>query len=69
MSNSFEPDQARHFVRPGLGPNCLQWLSAADTRRQRVKGTISVKNNFYHLTQHFNDLKKQSIQSLYGLMF
>ena len=22
--NSLDPDQARHFVRPDLGPNCLQ---------------------------------------------
>ena len=28
MSNSLDPDQARHFVRPDLGPNCLQRLSA-----------------------------------------
>ena len=29
MSNSLDPDQAKHFVRPDLGPNCLQRLSAA----------------------------------------
>ena len=23
-SNSLDPDQTRHFVRPDLGPNCLQ---------------------------------------------
>ena len=28
MSSSLDPDQARHFVRPDLGPNCLQRLSA-----------------------------------------
>ena len=28
MSNSLDPDQARHFVGPDLGPNCLQLLSA-----------------------------------------
>ena len=28
VSNSSGPDQARHFVGPGLGPNCLQSLSA-----------------------------------------
>ena len=28
MSNRFDPDQARHFVGPDLGPNCLQRLSA-----------------------------------------
>ena len=27
MSNSLDPDQARHFVGPGLGPSCLQRLS------------------------------------------
>ena len=37
VSNSLDPDQAPHFVGPGLGPNCLQSLSADDTRRQRVK--------------------------------
>ena len=24
VSNSLDPDQAGHFVGPGLGPNCLQ---------------------------------------------
>ena len=36
MSNSLDPDQARHFVRPDLGPNYLQKLSADDTSRQNV---------------------------------
>ena len=27
MSNSLDPDQARHFVGPDLGPNCSQMLS------------------------------------------
>ena len=36
MSNSLDPDQARLFVRPGLGPNCLQRLSADDTMRKIV---------------------------------
>ena len=31
VSNSLDPDQARHFVGPDLGPNCLQRLSADDT--------------------------------------
>ena len=26
VSNRLDPDQARHFVGPDLGPNCLQWL-------------------------------------------
>ena len=32
VSNSLDPDQARQNVRPDLGPNCLQRLSAEDTR-------------------------------------
>ena len=33
VSNSLEPDQAPHSVGPDLDPNCLQKLSADDTRR------------------------------------
>ena len=33
VSNSFDSDQARHIVKPDLGPNCLQKLSGEDTRR------------------------------------
>ena len=33
VSNSLDPDQARHFVGPDLGPNCLQRLSADDNSR------------------------------------
>ena len=40
MSNSLDPDQARHSVGPDLIPNCLQKLSADDTRRQRVNNNI-----------------------------
>ena len=31
VSKSLDPDQARRFVGPDLGPNCLQRLSAGDT--------------------------------------
>ena len=37
VSNSLDPDQARHFVAPDLGQNCLQRLSADNNRKQRVK--------------------------------
>ena len=40
VSNSLDPDQARRFVGPDLGPNCLQRLSAEDASRQRVKALI-----------------------------
>ena len=35
MSNSLDPDQARHFFGPDLDPNCLLKLSADGTRKQR----------------------------------
>ena len=28
VSNSLDPDQARHFIGPDLGPNCLQRSSS-----------------------------------------
>ena len=37
VKNSLDPDQARRFVGPDLGRNCLQKLSADDTSKQRVK--------------------------------
>ena len=37
VSNGFNPDQARFFVGPDLGPDCLQRISADDTSRERVK--------------------------------
>ena len=40
MSNSSDPDQARGFVGPDLGPNCLPKLSADGTVRQRVNAHI-----------------------------
>ena len=47
MSNSLDPDQARRFVGPDLGPNCLQKLSFKDfffvaTSGERVKAYIAV---------------------------
>ena len=38
MSNSLDPDQARHSVGPDLGPNFLQKL-ADDTSTERLKIT------------------------------
>ena len=37
MLNSLDSDQNQHIVRPGIGSNCLQRLSADDTRRYIVK--------------------------------
>ena len=41
MSNNVDKDQARHFVGPDLGTNCLQRLSADNSSRQRVKSIIN----------------------------
>ena len=42
VSNRLDPDQARRFVGPDLGPICLQRLSADGTRRQRVLSKPSI---------------------------
>ena len=44
MSNSLDPDQARRFVGPDLGPNCLPRLSADDTRVNTTKTEESLMN-------------------------
>ena len=36
VSKSLDTNQAEHFARPDLVPNCLQRLSTNDTSRQRV---------------------------------
>ena len=36
VSNRLDPDQAQNYFGPDLRPNCLQRLSADNTRRQRV---------------------------------
>ena len=46
MVNRLDPDQARHIVRPDLGPTRLQRLSADDTSRQRVELKIKSYNLF-----------------------
>ena len=62
MSNRLDPEQARHFVWPDLGPTCLQRLSADNTSKQKVKvGNVFRKVNFKaiimkHATcQHHDD--------------
>ena len=45
MSNSLDPDQARQFVGPDLGPNCLPRLTADDNGRQRVKDYMNMEES------------------------
>ena len=40
MSNSWDSDQARHFVWPDLSPNGLQSLLEDNTNKQRVKAGV-----------------------------
>ena len=63
VSNSLDPDQARHFVGPDLGPNCLQRLSADKVGKElntKQLDTfwlkpwlkfISFGSNFFHLAK------------------
>ena len=43
-SNSLDPDQARRFVGPDLGPHSLQRSSANDTSRQRVSKVLQCQD-------------------------
>ena len=63
MSNSLDPDQARHFVGPDLGPNLLHRLSADEKKwppvgkqldtDQRVDTAwpLAFGSNFYDLAK------------------
>ena len=66
VSNSLDPDQARHFVGPDLGPNCLQRLSAdiagKELNTKQLVDTFCLKpwlklisfgSNFFHLAKVF----------------
>ena len=60
VSNSLDPDQARLFVGPDLGPNCLQ-RSSADIAGKELNTKqfvdtfwlklISFGSNFFHLAK------------------
>ena len=49
VSNISDPDQASRFVRPDLGPNCLQMLSEDETSRQRQKVQKNVYAGFWYI--------------------
>ena len=66
-SNSLDPDQARSFVGPDLGPNCLPRLSADDTGKAYLISSVLIfslgkgQNNCNHgiicmfLSQNFSE--------------
>ena len=52
VSKSLDPDQARHFVGPDLGPNCLQRLSA-DTKSSLLSIEVIIDAaNCYLMSTH-----------------
>ena len=46
VSNSLDPDQARHFVGPDLVPICLQRLSADNTRSKRQRNELNMIHSY-----------------------
>ena len=47
VSNSLDPDQARRFVGPDLGPNCHQQMTKVATSRERVN--VNSQRSLWHL--------------------
>ena len=41
VSSGLAPDQDPHFVRPDLGPNSVQWLSADKKKVTAVKERVN----------------------------
>ena len=61
MSNSLDTDQARPFLGPDLGPNCLQRLSVEATSRQIIKQNMnSIFYSINILIHHYmgRDMRK-----------
>ena len=62
MSNSLDLDQARHCVGPDLVPNCLQRLSANDTRRRSVLHSHSCMQHMYLVGLQVNSAVAQLVE-------
>ena len=54
VSNSLDPDQARHYVGPDLPPNCLQKLSVDDSRRLLNMELIILNNVMSNFPTNFD---------------
>ena len=69
MSNSLDPDQARRFVGPDLGPNCLLRLTADDKSRrtsgERVKSLLKL---FYQLFSFDVDTRENASSGICGMI-
>ena len=69
MSNSLDPDQARHFVGPNLGPNCLQRLSADDKICRWQAKSYSYVSERIHTLKHEMYVSRIDILFIYGEFF
>ena len=78
VTNSLNPDQARHFHGPDLGPNCLQGLLAGDkvaTSGGKVQMYLKYCEYYTHTCLINNTLcpcaisNKISIPCIIGLLF
>ena len=66
MSNSLDPDQAGHFVRPYLGRNCLQRLSADEELgeiRFGIQEHLNLSNNDTIIRMHKNEFSYFSTET------
>ena len=59
VSISLDPDQARQYVGPDLGPKCLQWLSGDNTSNEGVKNHKIFSTCMW---PHFNDQRLVYLQ-------
>ena len=69
MSNSLDPDQAEHFVRPDLDPYCLQSLSADDKIHHERKMLIPGTHKLFSIYNEAQDHTKQGYILIEKLVF
>ena len=60
-SNSLDPDQARHFAGPDLGPNCLQWLSVDNTIYNVVGSEFFFESKITHQFKYMFWVLKRTV--------
>ena len=61
VSNSLDPDQARHFVGPDLGPNCLQGSLQGSSADNKMSGWIWVQTVWKGYQQQRVKYKKKKL--------
>ena len=53
MSISLDPDQARHSVGPDLCPDCLERLSADNTKNKELQYLQVIIRDLWHLVPNY----------------